>query len=426
MNRKHFLIFLIVLHAVFFVKQVFVQNTLLQDSKEYLFAADNLIQKQTLYAWNLNHAYNEDWLTKRPILYPLILTVFKFLSFGSDKLFFILLYLVQNCISIYCMFLVLKILDKLKISIRWPLAVLYLSLSFSQYIYSNMVMSEIWLQLCMVGILYLLLCKPDSTIRLLQIGFLIVAGMLLKPVFQFAAIILPIAYLIFHFKRYTLQRFSICLIPIVFFLSVSYINLKRTGYFHYSSISTINLLHYNTYTTMMYKFGVKSADSIIDQIHTDAQIKPTYKAEQLHIQKECTRLLKENLGTYAFLHMRGIVFCLIDPGRFDFTQFFGLPHSKNLLYESNQDGAVLRVFKSFLNPLGILLGVLLVFNAFRALNILIFPFRKNVGILTKIIILSIPAYILLLTGPIGTSRFFMPLIPIIFLIFTINFKKKTE
>lgn len=401
-------------------------NSLLQDSREYLYAADNLLNKHTLYAWNLNHAWNPDWLSKRPFLYPLILAFFKLLSFGNSQLFFFLIYLVQNIISILSLKMILDVADKKGISVKWTYAGIYMLFSLSQYIYSNMIMSEIWLQFCMVAIIRILCCRALNNRNLLLTSLLIIAGMSLKPVLQFCAILFPLIYILYHFKKLSLSSAVISLLPILFYISVSFWNQSRSNYFHYSSIRNINLLHYNTYSLLMYKEGSRKADSIIDRIHTEAQIKPDYADEQKHIRNECKKIIKENLFTYSFLHLRGMIFCLADPGRFDITQFFGLPHGKNLLYETNKPGALKSVINSFISGPGLLLILLFIFNLYRAFVMLRFVFLKHIPLALKISMLAFPAYILILTGPIGTSRFFMPLIPFaIFMFITvINLKKR--
>lgn len=424
MNRKTFWIILGAFHLLFFAKQLFVQNSLLQDSTEYIYAADNLINKGTLYAWNLNHAFNPDWLTKRPFLYPVILVVFKWLSFGNGFLFFFITYLVQNLISVFNIRLCLKIADRYNPGFSHSKALIFLLLSISQAIYANLVMSEIWLQASMLGIVYILVMHSINSKRLIQISLLLIAGMALKPVLMMGAIILPVVYILVHRKSLHIKNIVIVLVPLLFFIGSSYINSKRTGYFQYSSISTINLLHYNTYVMLMNKYGTEMADSIIDDIKLDTR-GMTYAARQEHIESSCKKILKENIGLYTYLHLRGIAFALIDPGRFDFTQFFNLPHRSNLIYQSNQKGMTGTIIRSFFNPLGILLLMLMAFNLYRLFIGIRFIFNRKFDLTLKLAILAFPIYILGLTGPIGTSRFFVPLIPFAFLMFILGLRKKS-
>lgn len=164
----------------------------------------------------------------------------------------------------------------------------------------------------------------------------------------------------------------------------------------------------------MYKYGEHKADSMVDEIHFKGNLQGTYAAKQEFLNTSSKSLIKENLGTYIFLHLRGMAFCVLDPGRFDLSQFFGLSHGKNLLYETNKDNALMRVFNSILNPLGIILVILFIFNMFKSILIVKFLINTRLPIFIRLALFCFPLYIVFLTGPIGASRFLMPVIPLFF------------
>lgn len=426
MNRKAFWLILIALHLVFFSKQVFFHNSLIQDSDEYLFAAENLKNHGTLYAWNLNYAYNPDWLTKRPFFYPFILLFFKLISFGHQAWFFAMVYLVQNLLSLFNIRLVLKMIEKKSLKVNYLYATLFMIFSVSQLVYANLIMSEIWLQTCFTAMLYLMLFRNNNFKKFLYLSLLIIVAMSIKPVMVAAVLVFPILYLLNQYKGFKLQHLAITLLPLLYFIAIGKINEKRTGYRHYSSISNINLLHYNTYVMLMYQYGTVKADSIIDGIKSRATLTGSYPGKQAYIAEQSSKQIKEHLGLYMMLHMRGIAFALIDPGRFDLTQFFNLAHRDNLLYETNKRGLFALAKKTFLNPLGLVLIILMAFNTFRLITAIRFLFKKCFSWWFKLSVFLIPCYILALTGPIGTSRFFMPLVPIAFFIFLLTVSKKSE
>jgi hypothetical protein len=66
---------------------------------------------------------------------------------------------------------------------------------------------------------------------------------------------------------------------------------------------------------------------------------------------------------------------------------------------------------------------LMLFNIFRVWKGFQFLLSKQLSWQVRLIILAFPAYILVFTGPIGTSRFFMPLIPLAFLMFLMSGKQ---
>lgn len=428
-GHRKVLYFAAAIHFLFFIKQIFFGNTMIQDSEEYLFAADNLLHHGTLYSWNLNHAFNPDWLTKRPFLYPLFLLIFKLLSFGNSKVFYFLVYLVQNLISLFNIHLSLKIVEKIGVKFRPGYAILFLLFSTSQAIYSNFIMSEILMQLCFVTIAYLWIHKEFSSKLILWTSLLLMAAMAIKPVMMAAIFIFPLLYLIFYFKRFKIRDLIICLLPLLFFQINVQINSYRTGYAHYSSISNINLIHYNSYVTLMKAKGAEYADSSIDRIKAEASLTGSYPSKQAYIREGGKQIIQDHLGLYAALHLRGIAFALVEPGRFDFTQFFRLSHPNQLMRMTNDGSGISKILKTFLNPLGIVLLFILIFNLIRLFKIFEFIFKSRVSLRTKFIILIIPVYILTMTGPIGTSRFFMPLIPfalIAFLLASYRGNKKKE
>ncbi|MFM6984863.1 MAG: hypothetical protein ACKOXF_12070, partial [Chitinophagaceae bacterium] len=98
----------------------------------------------------------------------------------------------------------------------------------------------------------------------------------------------------------------------------------------------------------------------------------------------------------------------------------------NLIYQSNQKGMLGTIIRSFFNPLGVWLIFLMLFNGFRAWRGFQFFFSKHLSWQVRLIILAFPVYILIFTGPIGTSRFFMPLIPLAFLMFLLSGKQNTS
>jgi len=426
MDKKRFWLILVIFHLLFFGKQIFFGNSMLQDSREYLYAADNLLQHQTLYSWNLNHAFNPNWLTKRPFLYPSILAAIKLISFGSIPVFFTLLYLVQNLLSLFSIRLILKIAEKHKIKLRFTQLILFLLFSVSQVIYANMVMSEIWLQCCMTGIVYILIMRPNDSKHIFYISLLLIAGMSLKPVLIFTIFCWPLYLLIRSFRHLQIKHLALSLLPLCFYLSVCKMNEQRSGYFHYSSISNINLLHYNTFSLLLNKYGLQKADSIVDNINIEAKTQGNYKAQQEYIRKACKKQISQHMLLYVWLHTRGAIYCVADPGRFDLTQFFNLPHHQNMMYETNKEGAFKSVLQMFLNPLGILLFCLVLFNLFRLYIMLRFTFKSGITWLTKLTILFFPAYILFFTGPIGTSRFYMPFIPLVLLMFLFTMTTQKE
>jgi len=174
----------------------------------------------------------------------------------------------------------------------------------------------------------------------------------------------------------------------------------------------------------MNKHGIDYADSIVDKITYDSKQLNSYKEEQEYRQMECKKIIKDNLGLYAYLHLKGMLVSFIDPGRFDITQFFNLKHNEILMYETNTGNKFEKLKKIFLSPIGLVLILLILANVFKAIFYLKYLFSSPLFNNQKIALILIPAYIITLTGIIGTSRFLIPLFPILFIIFLISNQKK--
>lgn len=423
MEKKTFWILLIVAHALFFIVQLVGPPSILQDSKEYLFAADNIIENHQLYCWDWNAKFNPDFLTKRPFLYPLILALFKLLSFGNFKIFLFLLLAVQNIISLFNLRLMLKLVQNFTGNVNYLIAFILLILTPAQLIYANLVMSEIWLQFVLLMLVnYFTYFKSETKQHIIAV-LLSLIGIALKPVFIIWSFLFPIIFLYLNRKNLKLKLIILSLIPIIFVLISIQWNARRTGAYQYSSISTINLLHYNAYTVLIHENGVKKADSLIDEISLNAYKLERYEEQQKYKNQAAKRIISDNYGTYLYLHLRGVLFCIIDPGRFDITQFFNLPHTQNLVYETSKQNNKLNIIKSFLNPLGVLLIVLMLGNIIKLILGIRFIIIKRIGLYNKCFFLLFPLYILFLTGPIGSSRFAMPFIPIYLAIILITLNR---
>ena len=427
MSKKVFWIVVIGLHCLFFLIQLVGPTTLLQDSKEYLFAADNLLKAHQLYCWDLSDTFNPDYLTKRPFLFPSILALIKCLSFGNFKLFLINLLILQNLISLLNLKLMLKFVFHFSEKLNFKMALVLLIVTPAQIIYANLIMSEIWLQLVIMLSLNYFLFYRDNLKWHLFASLLCIAGIALKPVYIFWVLLFPLFTLYYHRKVLRFKLIGIALLPVLFFILTLQWNEQRTGLKQYSSISTINLLHYNAYTLLIHEKGIHKADSIIDDISLKASQQNTYKQQQAFKNHAANTIIMGNLGPYTYLHLRGVLLCILDPGRFDITQFFNLPHTQNLVYESSKKNNLNALLYSFINPLGLILLGLFTCNFIKLIVAIRFIFLKGISTSNKLLLLFFPIYILFLTGPIGSSRFAMPVMPIYLGIILISLSvKKNE
>ncbi|WP_299520932.1 hypothetical protein [Winogradskyella sp.] len=129
--------------------------------------------------------------------------------------------------------------------------------------------------------------------------------------------------------------------------------------------------------------------------------------------------IKKDLLSYLVFHAKGAVRIFIDPGRFDMVNFFKLnsdvKNEVGLLKQINEGGLKSAIDYLKTQPLLIIIcfNLVLLFNLIKFLGFLWFLIRKLKQ--SKLIIWIIFGFILYiagLTGPLGASRFIIPVLPL--------------
>ncbi|MFK7970213.1 MAG: hypothetical protein AB8F95_07590 [Bacteroidia bacterium] len=409
-----------------FIFQLNQQNWLLADSKEYIAASENLFQHGSLYSGDLEAPFRTDYLTKRPPLYPIILGVlvsFPFLLF------------VQYLLFLFNLVLSWRILRLLTVSQNSAFFILT-ALSFSVFIYPGLVMTEVWLQSLLIGAAYgLVLFWLKEKSRGIWITALCIAlSLWLKPVTYPLALgmIIFLPFLSWVKKRSIPKAVITALIPLVSALCLGGINYARTSSFHFSSITSINLLQYNAYYTKVRIDGEAEAERWVDAVAAQANTIQDYPSRQQFIQQKAAAVLKENPGTYASLHAKGMIHFFADPGRFDLYHFFNWDRAtgKNTgllaIFSSEGYGGIWSYMKaqgfwplfmlglSFLGKIGLMIGIASA----------LFRHRRNWPIM--LLLLAIPFYLALATGPLGASRFAVPVIPLLVVCASLGFNRNVS
>ena len=120
---------------------------------------------------------------------------------------------------------------------------------------------------------------------------------------------------------------------------------------------------------------------------------------------------------YAWFEVKGMIRFFIDPGRFDLVSFMGqhTKGGKGFLYYLNAQGlrGALRFLFSGGGGMSLLLVFILLANLIKTGGLLLFSLNSRVDPHIKIFLLLLILYIAFATGPLGASRFAMPLIPLV-------------
>lgn len=415
------IIVLLLIHSVFFVLALYMNNIYLADSYEYLNQVENVGKHLSWYCGSFNEKINLDLFSRRPPMYGLFLFVIKSVVNSDYAVLF-----VQNVLSIINILGVLQILKhyKLKISVN-NTVLLFVILYPSQLIYCNLVMSEILFQTFLFWAFFnlFLYLKEKKLNYLLYYNIIIGFATLTKPVLLYFWIPNLLFMLYFFLKRRNFSILGFGLIPLVFIVLISTYNYKKTGYFHYSSIKNNNLIYYYSSFLLMELHGEEEGVRMTNEIREYTDSIEGYAFRSSEKERIGFEIIFSNKIEYSKLHMRGMLNYFIDPGRFDLINFLGIKekHDEGLLFVFAREG-YLGVLKFIINqPLPVILYLVfvLLLNLIMIVSLLYLPFVKKIFVELKIYIILLALYLSFFSGPLGTLRFKIPIYPII--LFTIPF-----
>ncbi|GGG57967.1 hypothetical protein [Hymenobacter glacieicola] len=412
---------LLVLHAVALGWQLHYRQPLFPDSGRYVEAARNLHTSGVLYAEPLPAApLRLQEYSIRPPGYPVLLL----LTGGTQAATSlpVATLLLQNVLSLVNLGVVLRWLARKGLRHKqWAVVLLLIMTAPAQVIYANVVMSELLLQTAIV-VLWAALVRfwqPTRQARYFAGAALAAAAaLLIKPVFfPAAALLLGVGAVVgWQQKRPLLVVWGV--VPLLVALLWMGRNEARTGYFHFSSIAEINLLRYNARGVLQATEGPVAAERFVRGTVAASQQLPGFREQQQYIQRASVAVLWRHPVAYAAQHLRGMVSFFLDPGRFDMVYFLGLPDSTGpgLLQRLNEQGyrAIPRYLPQL--PGGLVAGLLLILlaNVARlvlALRFLLQPDAGNAAARWGVVVII--GYVALLTGPLGASRFAVPVLPLL-------------
>jgi len=428
-NKKKdlfFIIALIIIHLFYFSYVIIFNNYIpftetnffIPDTYQYLTEAKNIVDSGIFYCGDLTQLLDFRYYTLRPPLYPLFLSFFYLFK---APLFVILLF--QNILSILSIYLVRDTILSFNYKKEYDyLFILILLFTPSQFIYANTILTE-----CIFQFLIVLMFRngvkfyTDKKVK--YIAFYTIAlilAALTKPV-MYLFVVPSFFYMIFlSFKLKKWYPSIISLVPIITVLIIFKWNYNRTNHYSYSSIQTINLLNYNMNLFLVSKKGAFYAERTLDSIHNNANEIDSYPKKIKYLDGASKTILKNNLTVYILYHLRGSLFCAIDPGRYDITTFFLLRtrqvNQKGVMYHLNNGGlksVLLFLIDTYSLPFLLLLSTILLFNIVKLICFVLFIFITKINQNLRFIAGCIVLYIVILAGPVGSARYLMPLAPII-------------
>jgi len=436
---------LLLVHLLFFLSALIRSPALLTDSEDYLTASQNLYSKGTLYSGDLSEPIVEEQLTRRPPIYPLILGLRSLTGSGIP------LYLLQILASLLSILITYRIFvfeavnqSELGTKLYIIPGLVMLLATPAQFIYSSRIMAEIPFQLMVVLMAWSVFhyfngsygqsigkvqpkeknhsngkdqsigkVPPKEKERYIWLyNLFLTIGMAIKPVlYPFALLSLLLS--VFLYIKTRKPTFILALILPIFWISTySAWNFKRTGSSQYSSIQTANMVNYNLRYFIMGREGSEVAAEEVDRLYSDCGDEVDYREKLKCLEHGVRKVILDNPVKYAFFHLKGSIRYFLDPGRFDLVTFFNIQpaDSPGFLHVVNKDGlsGAIRFLKQQGWGLALILGLIAIFKLVKITGFLLYLWRGNEQFQLRIFLGFLVAYFALVTGPLGASRFLLP------------------
>lgn len=417
---KRPLVVIVGVHLVYAIIAILFKHVLLVDSLGYLMQAENLKQYGSWYAEQWNGPVLMDYFSIRPPLYALLLAGFSYVPMG-----WIWILVVQNLLSIF------NCLTVYRLAIRWVgvsnrLNVLSLcALIFypAQFIHANFVMTEIIFQSLLLGLFmlgYRFLQQPSMKLSL-GIMVLLSLCLLTKPVSLFLPFLMLVSMCWGVYKQHQSIRLLLPLLGVFFtFHLICLQNKHATGYYHYSSIKNINQLKYNARFALADARGEDVADSVIASVVFRANSMNNYEERIACFDSAALAIFKQYPVSVLKVYAKGVIAFFVDPGRFEVYHFLGMDSPQNkigLLHEVQAGGAnkVFVYIKQIPWPILVVLLASLCWNMIVGCLFGYFMWRGTVHHSIRIWLGVIVLYIAVATGPVGVSRYRVPVEPLLIL-----------
>lgn len=416
-----FWIILILIHLTYFVISFVNGNIYMADSYEYLQQALNIKHYSSLYCLDFNQPLNMHFFTKRPPLYGFFILLIK--TFVNSDYFVLF---VQNILSLLNIVGLVKILNHYNFSYDFKKTILLLLILLPvQFIYNNMIMSEVLLQTLLFWSFYyfFMFAQKGKTGYIIVCNVFLALAVLTKPVLLYFWIpnLVLLIYLFWKNRRIIIILSGL-IMPLIIFL-LSFYNYHATGSFHFSSIRQMNLVGYNSALLLVNVYGEEEGQKKMVEIRKYLNSIDDFSKLQREEDRIGYEVIMNHKYEYAKYHLKGIVNFFMDPGRFDLNNYLGIKEGNNtgLLYAFTK-GGYSDVLKFILQqPFYIVLYIfiILLVNIILIISLINFFFVKEVKIEFKIFLFLIIFYLCFFSGPLGTMRYKIHIIPL--MLFTVPF-----
>jgi hypothetical protein len=387
---------LVLLHCTFLMLALSFKNIHLKDSAEYIYQAQNIRNNFSWYAGNLSEPFDAALVSQRPPMYGILLAMTWFESLGDIPVL-----IIQIMISLMSCFMIFKIVNLLsdkKIN-SW-LLLFPMMCFFSQFVYTNTIMSEMLFQLFIVSAIYYLLefIKIKDQNSFWRHQLLLTLSFLTKPITWLFPLFTSMLILYLIIKRRIPQKALLTfIIPFFVILLMFVYNKNKTGVPEYSSIQRKLMINYNVPAVLNLHYDKTLTAQVMDSIQNFASTL-SYPERARFIDNVSIDIIKKDISGAIYLQLKGALLFFLDSGSWDLNYFFnGSSGNKSLYFK-----AFLLLYKYFM----VIINLLILISIFR------FSFLKEINGSLRLIILSSIFYFAFLIGPSASARFKVPIYPL--------------
>ena len=398
---------IVFVHVAFFLIFYYSNNIYMSDSKEYLRQSYNIKTHLTFYCADLTKQINPAFYSRRSPLYGLLILIAKTI-YNSN--YFVLV--IQNLFSLLNIFGLIRILKEFHFAFNIrKILLVFLVLFPTQYIYNNMVMSEILLQTLifwsLYNLYYYLKLKKQSNI--LYFNILLGLAVLTKPVLVYFWVpnLLFMIYLFMRNKRWTTIFYGF-IQPLVILLLTLY-NYNATGSFQYSSNKQVSYLDYSATFLLITVRGEEVGWKKWADAHSYLDTISNYSFLVKESERIATEIIIDNKIEYLKLHLKGMLNYFFDPGRYDLNYLLSIKESNHtgLMYAFAKGGYG-EIF-AFIGrqPVFVIIYItlMMIINLLLFFSLLLFLFSRKTKVEMKIFIGTMILYMSFVSGILGTMRY---------------------
>jgi hypothetical protein len=172
------------------------------------------------------------------------------------------------------------------------------------------------------------------------------------------------------------------------------------------------MVNYNLRYFVMAEEGSEKAAEVVDGLYARCGDQPDYPQKKRCLEQGVREIILERPVQYALSHLKGSARYFLDPGRFDLATYFDLKSSEStgMLQVLNQEGlsGVVRFLKAKGWGWVIALGLIGLFKLIKVTGLFIYLLRGKSELPFRIFLALLVGYLALVTGPLGASRFLLP------------------